>query len=104
MVMTEMEVIARHSTAKDPAKMVRILAELNGEPPERIQEIVQRTPKPAKQLAKRESQLRTLYDAGLTDGAIGRRVGMSRSSVQLWRSREQLPTNYGKKRTGGCRA
>jgi len=96
MVMTDMEVIARYSEAKDPAKMVGVLADLNGEPPEMIQEIIRRKALPTNRLALREIQLRKLYDAGMTDGEIGRCIGISRSSVQLWRSRRDLPTNYGR--------
>jgi len=65
MVMTDMEVIARYSEAKDPAKMVGVLADLNGEPPEMIQEIIRWMVIPTNRLALREIQLRKLYDAGM---------------------------------------
>lgn len=108
MIMTEMEIINLYKQAKDPETMVGILANIAGKPPAKIKEIIQ-TVHPADKsdmLALRERQLMALYKAGLTDASIGRRVGMSRSSVQLWRAKRGLPPNYGKskhKETGECR-
>ena len=108
MVMTEMEIVDLYKQAKDPETMVGILANMAGKPPAKIKEIIQAVHPADKMdmLALRERQLMVLYKAGVTDASIGRRVEMSRSSVQLWRAKRGLPPNYGKskrKEAGGCR-
>ncbi len=104
MEMSEKEITARFQNAADPGKMIGVLAELNGVSPEQIRKILQRAwegESPGKAREAREKQMLKLYQAGLTDGEIGRYVGLSRSSVQHWRTENRLPKNYGKSKTCG---
>ena len=49
-----------------------------------------------------EQQLVDLYEQGLPDGEIGKRVGLSRSAVQVWRHKRGLPSQQDLKRGVVC--
>lgn len=43
---------------------------------------------------ERGDERRELYDQGLGDGAIGKALGIDKSSIRRWRTQSGLPSNY----------
>jgi hypothetical protein len=97
--MDEGMIVQDYRLAKDGEKQIRIMAQLGGIPVAEIVEILRRAGvydasrgrKKADQSMRGKvdyGRVRMLYDAGMNDHEIGRRMGISSRNILLWRRRD----------------
>ena len=98
MTMTAEEIVRHYAQAKDKAKDIKVLAELNCVTQKEIQTVLAEAGIECAERTKRRSfanQFQKLYDKGLSDREIREEVGCSLSSVVKWREKQHLPPNVG---------
>lgn len=116
MYMSDAEIATGYRTAKNKAKQIGVLAELNAVPRRTMEEklvelgLMEKTgggeplpvPTPAPEAAPfDETRARELYIEGRDDLAISEMLGVSKAVFAKWRKGQGLSANYPKQRAPG---
>lgn len=97
--MSESEIVSSYRTARDPKRQIGILAELNAVTPREIREVLEeagelvlkpRSHGGGRPLSFDAAAARQMFEAGLTDEEIARKLGVPEKRLADWRRRQGL--------------
>lgn len=93
-VISPFEVRHKYKYAKNKENMIGVLADLTVSTKEEVREFLGVKKKERKKPVKMDQiEVRQLYDQGLGDGDIAKKLGVSRTSIVNWRQNNSLPRN-----------
>lgn len=92
-IITEQKAREKYKMARDKPRMIHVLAEMTGATGEEMAAFLG-VPYQHHFFRLQGTNVRELYDAGLTDGEIGKKLCASASAVQYWRKRNGLRPNH----------
>lgn len=98
MTMTNEEIVRHYREAADKAADIQVLADLNVTSKNEIIAILEAAGEtlPGKHRAgKLDEKIKPLYEQGLSDAEIAKRLGCSNPTVANWRKRNGLPPSQG---------
>lgn len=97
--MDDTQLSYEYRTARNPAQMLTILAELNAVPVDIIKQRLcgMGVALPPKRIRWDTEKAAELYRRGMPDRQIANALGISRGCVSSWRKRKRLPVNPEKK-------
>ena len=99
MQMSESEIVSSYRTARDPKRQIGILAELNAVTPREIREVLEEAGalmlKPrghggGRPLSFDAAAARRMFEAGLSDEEMARKLGVPEKRLADWRRRQGL--------------
>lgn len=95
MQMSDNDIQISYRAAKEPEKQIKILAELNACPEHKIRSILGLPPveNPDKSGEELAAKIRELHAQNLSDGEIGKIVGLTGSTICWWRKKLGLSAN-----------
>lgn len=97
--MSESEIVSSYRTARDPKRQIGILAELNAVTPREIREVLEeagalmlkpRSHGGGQPLSFDAAAARQMFEAGLTDEEMARKLGVPEKRLAEWRRRQGL--------------
>ena len=97
--MSESEIVSSYRTARDPKRQIGILAELNAVTPREIREVLEeagelmlkpRSHGGGRPLSFDAAAARQMFEAGLTDEEMARKLGVPEKRLADWRRRQGL--------------
>lgn len=97
--MSESEIVSSYRTARDPKRQIGILAELNAVAPREIREVLEeagalvlkpRSHGGGRPLSFDAAAARQMFEAGLTDEEMARKLGVPEKRLADWRRRQGL--------------
>ena len=97
--MSESEIVSSYRTARDPKRQIGILAELNAVTPREIREVLEaagalmlkpRSHGGGRPLSFDAAEARQMFEAGLTDEEMARKLGVPEKRLADWRRRQGL--------------
>lgn len=97
--MSESEIVSSYLTARDPKRQIGILAELNAVTPREIREVLEeagalmlkpRSHGGGRPLSFDAAAARQMFEAGLTDEEMARKLGVPEKRLADWRRRQGL--------------
>lgn len=97
--MSESEIVSSYRTARDPKRQIGILAELNAVTPREIREVLEeagalmlkpRSHGGGRPLSFDAAAARQMFEAGLTDEEMARKLGVPEKRLAEWRRRQGL--------------
>lgn len=97
--MSESEIVSSYRTARNPKRQIGILAELNAVTPREIRQVLEEAGalvlKPGshgggRPLSFDAAAARQMFEAGLTDEEMARKLGVPEKSLAEWRRRQGL--------------
>jgi hypothetical protein len=91
---TTQEINTSYRDAKNPQHQINIIAQCNGCEPVEIRRILGLEAPP--EVETTEQSIRKLYEQGKLDNEIAIIVGMSRTQIYYWRTKQKLPCNLRK--------
>lgn len=93
-VISPFEVRHKYKYAKNKENMIGVLADLTVSTKEEVREFLGVKKKERKKPVKMDQiEVRRLYNQGLGDGDIAKKLGISRTSIVNWRQNNSLPRN-----------
>lgn len=111
--MSESEIVSSYRTARDPKRQIGILAELNAVTPREIREVLEeagalvlkpRSHGGGRPLSFDAAAARQMFEAGLTDEEMARKLGVPEKRLAEWRRRQGLMRPRQKKTTAPAQA
>ena len=97
--MSESEIVSSYRTARDPKRQIGILAELNAVTPREIREVLEeagalvlkpRSHGGGRPLSFDAAAARQMFEAGLSDEEMARKLGVPEKRLADWRRRQGL--------------
>lgn len=97
--MSESEIVSSYRTARDPKRQIGILAELNAVTPREIRQVLEeagalvlkpRSHGGGRPLSFDAAAARQMFEAGLTDEEMARKLGVPEKRLAEWRRRQGL--------------
>lgn len=97
--MSESEIVSSYRTARNPKRQIGILAELNAVTPREIREVLEeagalmlkpRSHGGGRPLSFDAAAARQMFEAGLTDEEMARKLGVPEKRLAEWRRRQGL--------------
>lgn len=97
--MSESEIVSSYRAARDPKRQIGILAELNAVTPREIREVLEaagalmlkpRSHGGGRPLSFDAAAARQMFEAGLTDEEMARKLGVPEKRLAEWRRRQGL--------------